>query len=460
MGSASSRMLTLNDGFMSIPPDAIGAAGPSHVIAVVNSMIEARSKTGDLEWRTSLENFLRATDTPLDEGVFPFDPKIIYDRHAGRFVVVGLELSFSPETSRILLAVSKDSTPDGPSGQHWFFHKVNGKTNVPGAGTGQCWADYPGFEVDEEAVYVTANLFDFGLTANCGVRLWIIAKTGFYDGGTPTVKKRNPYANAGIPITTMPAEIQGAGGAGPVVGTFLVSYSGLTDGTNEFIQLIRVRNPLGATTFVHTFVGVGNIEDFSQGGLQDAPQKGTGALIEVNDRRALDAAWWNNELWMVTTIDPVSGPDAGQTTAHWFRVRTTGTPTLLDQGNIGGEDIAPNTFTYFPAVAVNNEGHVKFGFSASAPTTFGGAYATGRLHNDPPGTVRESETLRAGRAPYLRTFGGPRNRWGDYSGISIDPVNNNAVWIYNQFADTRGTATTDPDENGRWGTAWGRGAFE
>ena len=41
---------TENGGFRFIPPDPIGAAGKSRVIAVVNTMIESRTKGGTLKW--------------------------------------------------------------------------------------------------------------------------------------------------------------------------------------------------------------------------------------------------------------------------------------------------------------------------------------------------------------------------------------------------------------------------
>jgi hypothetical protein len=99
-----------------------------------------------------------------------------------------------------------------------------------------------------------------------------------------------------------------------------------------------------------------------------------------------------------------------------------------------------------------------FGFSGSAPSIFAGAYVTGRSANDPMTTVQESETVMAGLDSYVRTFGGDRNRWGDYSGISVDPTNENFVWVFNQFADMRGTAFGG--EDGRWGTAWVRAKFK
>jgi hypothetical protein len=211
-------------GFFFIPPDPIGAAGHSRVIAVVNSMIEARTKGGHLKWRVGLQDFF----APLSAS-FPFDPKIVYDHYEGRFVVVALELilgtaSVSPtNVSRILLAVSRDGNPQGPT--DWYFRAIDSKVVIPRPTTPfEHWADYPGFEVDEEAVYVTANMFTFVPFGSFGgVRLWIVDKGagtgGFYDGGPAAVTRHDPYASDGIATTTMPALVFGADGAGPGIGT-------------------------------------------------------------------------------------------------------------------------------------------------------------------------------------------------------------------------------------------------
>lgn len=440
-------------GFVFIPPDPIGVAGPNHLVAVVNVMIDWYLKDGTRQFRDALQDFF----APLSPLTFTFDPKVIYDQYEDRFVVVTLEQTAVADgdpanTSRILLAVSDDANPNGT----WHFHAINSMINI---GFFPHWADYPGFAVDEEAVYITCNMFPF-LIGVGGVRLWIVDKGvgsgGFYDGGSASVTVHNPYASAANEATTQPAHVFGSGGVGPGIGNFLVSYSGFTDGTNEAVQVVRVDDPLGSPSFTQEFVPVGNIDNTSISTLPDAPQSGTSDLIEVNDRRALHAVWRNNELWMTTTILPNSGPDVNQTTAHWFKLNTSAIPspiTLADQGNIGGEDIASGTYTFFPSVAVDQNGNAGFGFSASASTIFAGAYYTGRLSSDPAGTVQSSGTLRAGQDFYLRTFGGERNRWGDYSGMSVDPSDDLTFWVFNEYALMSGSGT--PPEDGRWGTAFG-----
>lgn len=482
------------NGFRTIPPDPIGAAGTNRLVAVANSMIEARDKTGGLIFRDALKDFY----SPLAGCAilsFPFDPKVVYDPDQGRFVVVALERANAGTNpapgnlSRILVAVSKTSTPATATVADWWFLCIDSKLTIGGI---EYWTDYPGFEIDEEAIYITNNMFSFPGVASAygGSHLWIVHKGtvgGFYAGGPATVTVHNPYTLPGsIATTTMPAEVHGAGGVAPGVGTFLVSYSGISDGVFEYIQVVRVDDPLGTVGgpfFVGPdFVNLGDLETVASG-LPDAPQPGTGQLVEVNDRRTLDAVSRGGALWLVTTVNPNGSGQpalADHTTAWWIALNTSavtssaspaGLITLSNQGGIAGESIAGlaggDVYTYMPSIAVNGFGTAAIGFAACGTNVYAGAYATVRRAGDPIGATDAPSTVEAGRDYYIRTFDGPpcdatpaRNRWGDYSGISVDPANDAAFWVFNEFANYRGSPTTGgcngrPDpEDGRWGTAW------
>jgi hypothetical protein len=462
-----------NNGYIFIPPDPMGAAGMSRLVAVVNAMLECRTKGGYLKWRSGLASFY----SDLAPKTNTFDPKIVYDEHANRFVVLALERvggggNMHPANeSRLLIAVSKNDTPRSATSDDWTYAAIDAKTiyNLPAPyGTRDGWADYPGLEVGPEAVYITSNIFGFSPGYYFGVNLWILDKGlgsgGLYDGGPLSYSVHDPYAGGGSVTTTQPTQIHGAAGVGGGVGTFLVSYSGLRDGTGlEYVQVISVLDPLGSMggpNFVQQYIPVADID--SPGSLPDAPQAGTNDLIEVNDRRALDAVWRDGTLWMTATTLPPTGPEAGETTAYWFALDTSGGAgalALADHGPIGGEDIAAGTYTFFPAVAVNALGDAMFGFSASAPSIYAGAYAAGRQVGDAAGTVQPTLTIKAGKDWYYRVFSGTRNRWGDYSGMCVDPEETDKFWVFNEFADTRGTPTSGGTQDGQWGTVWGRVKF-
>ena len=208
--------ITPNGGFVFIPPDPSGAAGPAHVVSVVNCLIEWRLKTGAAGTIQSLQGFFAS----LSAVNKLFDPKVIFDQYAGRFVVVALERQDTANgdlvnSSRILVAVSKTSDPTAG----WWFTAINSLTSISGIDR---WADYPGLGLDDKAIYITNNMFGFGSGGTFGgVRLWIINKTPFYAGGVASVTVHDPYAGGGTPTTTQPAHMFGALPA--TMGTFLVS---------------------------------------------------------------------------------------------------------------------------------------------------------------------------------------------------------------------------------------------
>jgi len=357
------------------------------------------------------------------------------------------------DSSRILLAVSDDSNPNGT----WYYTSMDSKLTINNSDS---WADYPGFAVDEEAVYVTANMLAFG-GGNTGQRLWIVAKEPFYSGGTATSNVYDPSTLAALPgyRTTQPAHM--FGDAPGDLGTFLVQAAReYTDGTDA-LAVIRVDDPLGSPTFSNIFISLGDVHD-STVAWPGAPQLGTTTTIQSGNmaNSALHAVWRDDALWATNMVVPPSGPDKGQTTAHWYKIDTSdlNAPTLADQGNVGGEDIVSGAHTYWPTIAVDDWGNMAMGFALSSSKNYAGAYYTGRRPFDAPGTVRKPGVLKAGEDYYVRTFGTGSNRWGDYAGLSVDPSDEVTFWAYNEYALPRGTAGST-GEDGRWGTAFGSFSF-
>jgi hypothetical protein len=207
--------------------------------------------------------------------------------------------------------------------------------------------------------------------------------------------------------------------------------------------------------FTNTFVSFGNINNKNGNFPGSAPQLGTSTAIDAGDSRLLSAVWRNNTLWACNTVNPPGGTDAGQATAHWYKINTSGTPSFSDQGNIGGEDIATGAYTYYPSIAVNSSNAIMIGFTASASTIYVGAYAAGREATDAAGTIQASQTIQAGLDYYIRTFGVGSNRWGDFSSTSVDPSDDQTFYVFNEYAMSRGTVDAKSGEDGRWATLFG-----
>jgi hypothetical protein len=423
------------------PTNPHGAAGASRLVAVGNSMMEVRQKDGTLMFRKGLQSFFSSIPAASDSSKF-YNPKVIYDEHEGRFVLVVLQRVDSLQVSRIWVAVSSDETPDALSSwKKVFIDSFSFGGNV--------FADDTGVEVDEEAGYITVNTYRFSDGVYAGVRLIWFDKgvdNGFYSGGLLVIQITNPFATAGMAATTVPAQVHGSSGIDGSVGTFFATVI-LKDTGQVDLQIYTIFNPLtGIPPFTFTIqtVSLGVINQIIS--LPDAPQLGSTVKIGTNTVTALDAVWRDNKLWVVFTINPANGINQGQATAHWVRLITKGGVVTLDsQGDLGGEDISTGAFTYFPSVAVNSQGMVAYGYSASSTKTYVGAYAA-------VGTSEKSYTVKNGLDPYVRTFSGA-NGWGGYTGISVDPTDG-SFWVFNQYADVAGTS--DVGGFGRWATVWGR----
>lgn len=59
----------------------------------------------------------------------------------------------------------------------------------------------------------------------------------------------------------------------------------------------------------------------------------------------------------------------------------------------------------------------------------------GRAPTDPPGTLQAESSIIEGPGSQTRTL----NRWGDYSSISVDPLDDCTFWHTNQYLKTNGT---------------------
>jgi hypothetical protein len=446
-----------NAGGLFIPPDCDGAAGPGHVVNVINCTIEWYTKAGVRQNQQSLRAFFTPATLPpgyVAPADATFDPKVLYDTQANRFVVITISGAASA-ASRVYLAVSQTSDPnDG-----WFYYQFASNVTIAGNNT---WFDFPGFAVDSQAIYITGNMFRVTGGAFGGVRLWIIPKTPFYTGGTPTNAIYDPITTAGgdgaVATTAQPAIIYGS--TPGTVGTYLMQYSGLSDGTNEFLGAIQIENPLTTPVFTGRFVALGDIEATNVA-LPTTFQRSNGVRVATNDRRVSNhPIFRNNVISLAAPFLPTTGPDAGQVTVRWWQVNVSdfAAPTLVDTGIIGGEEIAPGAFTYFPSVSVNSVGSLAIGFSISAPSIFPSSAYTSRRATDPAGTTQAPSILRSGTDYYFRQFGATNNRWGDYSGIAVDPTDD-SFWVYNQHSISRGTVTAT-FQDGRYGTAWGRFSAE
>src|SRR5260370_40864186 len=109
-----------------------------------------------------------------------------------------------------------------------------------------------------------------------------------------------------------------------------------------------------------------------------------------------------------------SGGGAG---IRWFELRgvTSGPETVFQQSTYQPD----STWRWMGSAAMDHNGDLALGFSASSSSINPQIRYAGRLVTDPVNLLGQGEThLVDGTGSQTDTV----NRWGDYSDISIDPV--------------------------------------
>jgi hypothetical protein len=399
------------------PPDCSLAAGPNCIITTVNDQIDIYNKTGTLLSGESLNQLFN-----VPSSTFLFDPRVTFDQFYGRFIVIADDQTGS--NSVVHVAVSKDSNPlDG-----WWIYAFNVKL-------GNSWLDQPNPGVDGSSFYFSGNYYDLSSSGNMPSmpsQEWALDMNALSTGGTVT-----PYvysvADIGAPSSDTfqyaPAHMYGSQPG--FTGTFLVSYEQSNSGSDT-LNIIEFSNAAQGTANWNSFsINVGNISDED---TQDARQQGTTDTLDVGDSRIEWAIWRNDKLYAVNEIRIGSGADA-RDVVHWFVVDTTNLNNLklLSQGNI---DYGSGVDTYYGNLTVDSAGNIIIGYSYSGSTSFAGS-VYGVIPAGASGLQDGGVSLAEGQGTYSG------NRWGDFSGVALDPSDNGSFWVFNQYAtNTDSWATT------------------
>src|SRR6202030_4799574 len=129
-----------------------------------------------------------------------------------------------------------------------------------------------------------------------------------------------------------------------------------------------------------------------------------------------------------------AGSDANHGAITWFEFRNAGsstaTPTLFQSGTYD-----PDTaFRWMPSIAMDKDRNIALGYSKSSTMVKPGIYVTGRLANDTAGTMGAETEMQAGIGSQLAAG----NRWGDYSSMTIDPIDQCTFYYTNEYLKTNG----------------------
>jgi hypothetical protein len=125
--------------------------------------------------------------------------------------------------------------------------------------------------------------------------------------------------------------------------------------------------------------------------------------------------------------------NAGSTAVRWYELRNaTTTPTVYQQGTY-----APDAnYRWMGSAAMDKTGGIGIGYNVSNSSNINPSvrYA-GRGPADPLGVLGGETNLLTG--PGVQT-GGTLTRWGDYSTLSVDPVDGCTMVFTTEFIPSNG----------------------
>jgi hypothetical protein len=410
-------------------PDTMGAIGPNHFIETVKGAVAIFDKaTGARLSIVTLDTFhsvnIDGTQYPRSAST---DPHVLYDAHSGRFFAIALELgAVWGEDNGVMLSVSRTSDPTGA----WDKYFLD-------LGVANTLTDYPTLGVDDNGVYLGAHMFpDAGSTY---AKIVATPKAPLL-AATPSLGPVFQFTN----IMDMYASPQPAHNFDLVGASDRAWFVSSSNSTNANINYRTMTWSGGVPSLSATSV----LTTPNYGNPINAPAMGSTTNVNVVDDRLNMAVIRNNRLWTARNVGVNAAGGAtgsNRTGVEWLELNVSGpSATLVQSGRVYDPAASQPRFYYVPSVNVNAQGAMRVGYSGSKATEFIGAYWSGRAPGDAAGFTTAPQLIKAGEAAYTRLDGSGRNRWGDFSYTTIDPVDDVTIWTIQEYA-----------ENGPAGNVWG-----
>ncbi len=390
----------------SIPPDPYIAVGPNHIVEVVNTSFRITDKKGNVSATISAGSWYGSNGKSYD----PFDPKVIYDHHKNRWVQVWLHADDASQESFYLVSVSDDEDPNGI----WYNYAMPADLNGEDYSGG--WSDYQGVGYDDKAVYITANQFtyDVGGSGNSYQysKLRIIPTDQLYRDDSGEVQWMDFWNlnHFGLRPCRMNSTSD----------KFYMVRSSQSGGS--FMYVFTVSDPVGSPSISYSPVAVASYSSPS-----NASQLGGNALESGGANVRTEPVYQDGVIHIAHSVR-----DGNFSAVRYVAIEPQSTNVIKDMALSSGS----HYYTY-PAIAVAANGDVVISYSRSSNNEYMGAYFT--VVKPHMNEALGSFELQTGNANYYKTFGGSRNRWGDYMGAWTDPADPNNVWIYAEYAYSENT---------------------
>jgi hypothetical protein len=420
------------------PPDPVGDIGPLHYVTMSNVHFAVHDRTGMLVFGPAANNTLWSGFGGQCESQNAGDPIILYDQFADRWLLTQFTSSAEPGTGEYYncVALSQTNDPTGP----WFLWQVANNGLFP---------DYPKWGIGEEAYYLSTRDFNGGFE---GVGAYAIDRAAMIAGNpNPTtisffVDRTNPE-NVGDGLLPMDVD----GDTWPADSTRHYYFGSMDDGGPygaaqdaitvwEFI--VDFATPANSSFTLTNTIPMSPYDTFLSicSGRNCIPQPDTGAALDHQGyrQRPLHRAAYRNfgTHESIVTNQSVEA-DPGISGIRWWEIRSPGSSPVIFQEGTFAPGNTDGIHRWFGSAAMDSSGNIALGYSAGNETTYPSIWYSGRLVSDALGTMPQGEGVIVDGLGSQTSTG---SRWGDYTSMNIDPLDDCTFWYLNEWYPATSTS--------------------
>jgi hypothetical protein len=392
------------------PPDTEGTVGSTQYVQWVNTSFAIFNKStgalisGPTAGNTLWSGFGGGCQTNNDG-----DPIVLYDKLAQRWVFSQFSVSTTPYLQCIAVSTTSDAT--GTYNRYSFQYTD--------------FDDYPKMSVWPDAYYETFNMFAGGTTF-AGADACAYNRAAMMAGTAATqVCFQQSTAVGGL----LPSDVDGTT-APPAGSPNYMAYFG-TNNLNLFKFHVDFTTPSNSTFTGATVINVAAFSPLCGGGTCVPQPSVTQQLDSLADRLMYRLAYRNfgSHESLVVNHSVVAGSGGG---VRWYEIQNPGgTPVVAQQSTFAPD----SSYRWMGSIAMDQAGDMALGYTVSSSSISPSVRFTGRVPTDPASTMEAEVNVVSGTG----SQNGNLSRWGDYSAMQVDPVDDCTFWYTQEYMKTTGS---------------------
>jgi hypothetical protein len=400
------------------PPDTNGDVGMNYYVQVVNTSIGIYNKsTGAQVSTTTFDAFFpSAVGSPCDSDNNG-DPIVHYDPYNQRWVLYDFAWSGTNNGSYFSIAASQTSDPTGA----WWTYCLQADNTLMN--------DYPKSGVWHDGIYMTANMFSFSGSFQ-HAKIWVLKVPDIYSG-TLTVQSFTDSSYEAWSI--LPSNAKGT--TPPSTGTpnYMFALDADEYGSPSIDAIYWWKLAVDWTTPANTTWSGPYTMTTAAFGLTASrvPQPGTSTTLDSLYGRLMYPAIYRKAPTEAVYLNHVCEYNSTRT-ERWYEIRiSSGTCSIYQQSTYAPD----SNHRWMGSIAGDKNGGIAMGYSVSSSSVYPSIRYAGRLVTDTLNQMSQGEaTMIAGTGSQTSY-----TRWGDYSGITIDPADDETFWYTTEYYTSTGT---------------------